>query len=196
MDILNRATIFHRTLIFFVMVLCYFYERQRCKTFIFQFWLNSKEATTVHNSPQQQHLQLLLKCNVLWHAAFLLLLYIFLRQSVCSYKHHSRFWRSHHITFFSFSLQMNRWTRRRRRRGSSAGTGPPSTAASCRLWSECLRGHTTPTPSSGRTWPAGSTSPRPESRYEQGQQHERKKLLILCESLRGFYFDTASSLTK
>ncbi len=63
---------------------------------------------------------------------------------------------------------MNRWTRRRRRRGSSAGTGPPSTAASFRLWRECLRGHTTPTPSSERIWPAGSTSPRPESRYERG----------------------------
>lgn len=62
---------------------------------------------------------------------------------------------------------MNRWTRRRRRRGSSAGTGPPSTVASYRLWRGFLSEHTTPMPSSERTWPAESTSLRPECRYAQ-----------------------------
>lgn len=61
--------------------------------------------------------------------------------------------------------QMNSWTRRRRRSVSRGGTGPRSTAASCRLWSECSRGRTTLTPSCERIWPVESTSPRLECRY-------------------------------
>lgn len=94
---------------------------------------------------------------------------------------------------------MSRWTRRRRRRGSSAGTGPPSTAASSRLWRECLRGHTTPTPLSERTSPAGSTSPRPESRYETGTRlltvpgatRRKKKEKTICFSHVMFYSNDA-----
>lgn len=118
-----------------------------------------------HNSQHEcRQLYLLLKFDVVSTRGFKHLFWFFYYNNLFSHQVSQRL---HYITlFFSSSLQMNRWTQRRRRRGSSAGTGPPSTAASSKLWSECSRGRTTPTPSSGRTWPAGSTSLRPESRYE------------------------------
>ncbi|KAL7872026.1 hypothetical protein SRHO_G00070090 [Serrasalmus rhombeus] len=58
--------------------------------------------------------------------------------------------------------QLNSEEKKKRKQ---SGTGPRSTAASCRRWSECSRGRTTPMLSFERTWPAGSTSQRPECRF-------------------------------
>lgn len=72
------------------------------------------------------------------------------------------------MTFASYHpclpFQMISWTQRKRKRESSGGTGPPSTAASCRLWSASLSGPTTPMLLCEKTSHAGWTSLKPECR--------------------------------
>ena len=50
-------------------------------------------------------------------------------------------------------------------RRSSGGTGPRSTAASCRRWSACSSARTTPTPLCARSWRGASTSARRVCRW-------------------------------
>lgn len=66
----------------------------------------------------------------------------------------------HHCILF----QMISWTQRKKRSESSEGIGQPSIAASCRLWSVSLSGHTILMLLCEKTLPAGWTSPRPECR--------------------------------